>query len=333
MTYRAHYVIVSNDVNKTKLEEEMKRKSFLVLALICIMVLLAACNDGGQEPAQSEEVSTLPTIDRAGNEISIPREINKIISMSPGNTEILMELGFGDKIIATDTYSVNIVEGLAEDIPLFDMMTPDAEQIVALEPDIIFTTGMSMAEGSDPYKPIKDMGISVAYVPSSDSIEAIYEDIMFFAKSLGVENKGVEIVNNMISKIDEMKEISSSIENKKTVYFEIAEAPSLYSFGKGVFLNEMIEIVGGKNVLAEHHMWISVSEENVIAADPDLIITNVDYIENPVEEILSRPGWQNMTAVKNKQVYSVDNNLTSHNNHKIIEGLRQMAKAMYPDLY
>lgn len=312
----------------------MKRKSILILALICIIALLAACTNKGdkQTPQSEEQNSGLPTTDRAGNEINIPREINKIISLSPSNTEILIELGYGDKIIATDEYSKNI-EGLPEGIPLFDMMAPDAEQIVSLEPDIIYTTGMSLAEGNDPYKPIEDMGICVAYIPASDSIEGIYEDIMFFAKSLAADDKGVEIVNNMISKIEEIKETSSSIENRKTVYFEIAAAPSLYSFGTGVFLNEMIEIIGAENVLAQHDMWISVSEEIVIASDPDVIITNVDYIENPVEEIKSRSGWENMTAVKNNDVYFVDNYATSHSNHFIIKGLEQMAEAIYPDIY
>ncbi|MDD4089202.1 MAG: ABC transporter substrate-binding protein, partial [Tissierellia bacterium] len=140
----------------------MKRKNILVLTLICIMALLAACTDNGEtKPPQSEEKNTtLPTTDRAGNEISIPNEINKIISISPANTEILIELGFGDNIIAADEYSKDI-KGLPQDIPLFDMMAPDAEQMVALEPDIIYTTGMVMAEGNDPYKPIRDMGICV----------------------------------------------------------------------------------------------------------------------------------------------------------------------------
>jgi iron complex transport system substrate-binding protein len=311
----------------------MKRKSILVLTLICIIALLSACANTGENPSQEEDNNTdLPATDRAGNEISIPDEINKIISISPANTEILIELGFGDKIIAADTYSENI-EGLPEGIPLFDMMAPDAEQIVALEPDIIYTTGMSMAEGKDPYKPIKDMGICVAYIPSSDSIIGIYDDIMFFAKSLGVEGKGIDLVNGMIDKIEEIKEKSSTIENKKTVYFEIAAAPALYSFGKGVFLNEMIEIIGAENVLKEHDMWISISEENVIASDPDVILTNVDYIENPVEEIKSRSGWENITAVKNNDVYFVNNYATSHSNHNIIKGLEQMAEFVYPDIY
>ena len=312
----------------------MKRKSILVLTLICIMALLPGCTGTGEaKPPQSEEQNTkLPATDRAGNEISIPDQINRIISISPANTEILIELGFADKIIAADEYSKDI-KGLPEGIPLFDMMAPDAEQMVALEPDIIYTTGMVLAEGNDPYKPIKDMGICVAYVPASISIEGIYEDILFLARSLGTDSKGADLVNSMISKIEEIEEKGKTIENNKTVYFELAESPNLYSFGTGVFLNEMIEIIGAENVLADHDMWISISEENVIASNPDVIITNVDYIENPVDEIKSRSGWENVKAVKSNQVYYVDNYATSHPNHNIIIGLDQMAKAVYPDLY
>ena len=311
----------------------MKRNSILVLTFICIMMLLASCTGGNATPPKSEgQNSKLPAKDRAGNEISIPNEINKIISISPGNTEILIELGFGDKIIAVDEYSKDI-EGLPQGIPLFDIMTPDAEKMVALEPDIIYTTGMVMAEGNDPYKPIKDMGICVAYIPASLSIEGIYEDILFIANSLNAEEKGVDLVNSMIRKIEETEKIGSSIEDKKTVYFELAAAPTLFSFGKGGFLNEMIEIIGAKNVLSEYDWWISVSEEIVITSDPDVIITNVDYVENPVEEIKSRSGWENMKAVKNDDVYYVDNYATSHSNHNIIIGLEQMARAIYPDIY
>jgi ABC-type Fe3+-hydroxamate transport system substrate-binding protein len=110
-----------------KPEEEMKKKSILILAFICIMAFLAACVPQDAEKAGAEDQNSgLPEKDRAGIEISIPDEINRIISISPANTEVLIELGFGDKIIAVDEYSKDI-EGLPKGLPLFDMMAPDAK--------------------------------------------------------------------------------------------------------------------------------------------------------------------------------------------------------------
>lgn len=319
------------------------KKISLTIVLMLIMASLVACakentplEPTNQENEQQEqpqvETPELPTADRAGNEVKIPEEINKIISISPSNTEILVELGFGDKLVAVDEYSTDI-EGIPAAVPQFDIMNPDVEQLVALSPDIIYATGMSMAKGNDPFKPIKDLGITVVYIPSSNSIEGIYEDIIFISETLQVKDKGVKIIDDMQIKINEYKEFGSKIENKKTVYFEIAGAPNLYSFGNGVFLNEMIEILGAKNILKDEDQWIAVSEEVIVAKNPDIILTNVEYIPNAAAEIMVRSGWENITAVKNNDVYNIDNDSSSLPNHNIIKGLDQMAKAIYPEVY
>lgn len=313
----------------------MKKKFTIAIIMLIIMAALTACAAEQEQPHTTEQPAQeaeLPAEDRAGNKITIPSEINKIISISPSNTEMIVDLGFGDKLVAVDKYSGDI-EGIPENIPYFDIMNPDIEQLVALEPDIIYATGMSLSDGDDPFKPIKDLGITVAYIPSSDSIEGIYGDIMFIADSLQVSGKGQELVGTMKAKVAEFKEIGSTIEDKKTVYFEIAGTPNLYSFGSGVFLNEMIELLGAENILSEQEKWISVSDEVIVAANPDIILTNVDYIENAVDEIKSRAGWENVTAIKNSDVYYIDRDASSLSNHNIIKALDQMAEVIYPDVY
>lgn len=308
-----------------------------IIFLLLIAMLTGCSVKKPQETKQPEKeqantASTLPDVDRAGNKIAVPENINKIITMAPSIAEVLVDIGFGGKIVAADTQSKNI-EGLSKDIPYIDMMSPDAEQIIALKPDVIFASTMSMVEGNDPFKPLKDAGICVIYIPSSDSIEGIYEDIIFISKVMKADEKGQLLVDNMKTKIEDIKKISSTIKDKKTVYFEIAAAPSMYSFGSGVFLNEMIEIIGAENVLAKEKSWIAVSEETILASNPDIIITNVNYIENPVDEILSRSGWENLTAVKNREVYYVDNMTSSLPNHNIIKALEEMAHLIYPDKF
>lgn len=315
----------------------MKKIISMSMTLLMIISILTSCasTQSKETPSAidpSKATVTLPSKDRAGNEITVPEEITSIISMSPSITEVLVDLGFGDKIIAVDTYSEDIL-GLPDGIPSFDMMTPDAEKLVSLNPDIVFATGMSMSKGNDPFKPIRDIGICLAYIPSSDSIQGIYDDIVFISDTMQVSQKGKEIVDDLKTKISEIKKVSNTITEKKTVYFEISAQPNLYSFGKGVFLNEMIEIIGAKNILVDQESWIAVSVEAIVAANPDVIITNVDYIENAVDEIKSRNGWENVTAIKNGDVYYVDKDASSLSNHNIVKALEQMAKDIYPDKY
>lgn len=301
----------------------MKKKLLSVL-LCLVMLFTVACNNGTKE----ETVT-----DREGNEVTIPTNIEKIVSTAPSNTEILTALGMGDKIVCMDTYSEGI-EGVKEDVVKMDFTAPDAEEIIGLEPDIIIASGYNKAGSSDdPFKSLSDAGIPVVYIPSSESIEGIYKDIEFVASVVNQEDKGKEIIDGMKSDIEKITAIGKTIKDKKKVYFEIGPAPTLYSVGNSTFINEMIEIVGAENIFAKENSWISPSEESVIDANPDVILTTVNYVENPTEEIKSREGWEHINAVKNNQVYSIDSNSASRPTQNIIKALKEIAKAVYPDQY
>ena len=299
------------------------KKKLLSLLLCLTMCFTVACG------ANEEEGKTVT--DRYGNEVAIPDKIEKIVSTSVSNTEILSALGVADKIVCTNTYSEGI-EGLNKDAVLMDFYNaPDVETIIGLEPDIIIAYGYN--ESEDPYKALKDMGIPVVYIPSSESIESIYEDIRFIAQLVGKEEKGEEIITSMKNDINEISAIGKTITDKKTVYFETGPAPTLYSVGNNTFINEMIEIIGAENIFKDQTGWISPSEESVIDANPDIILTNVNYTSDPTQEIKSRDGWEHVTAVKNNEVYYIDANATSRPTQNIIKALKEMAKAVYPDMY
>lgn len=306
------------------------KKIFFVLAM-----LLAA---GTMVFAGGAKEASLPsldlTVDRAGAPITLPAKVEKIVSMAPSTTEILIDLGLADKIIAADTNTKK--DGLLKhDIPYFDMMKPDAEKLIALKPDVVFISGMSNAKGNTPFSPLIDAGICVVNIPSSSSIEAVYLDIAYIAAVVKQEEKGAKIIANMKKEIEAVRKKGAAIaqDKKKTVYFEIGAAPYMYSLGTGTFINEMIEIIGAKNILADQKSWIAVSDEMVLAKDPDVILTNVNYIPNPIDEIMARAGWASLKAVKGKKVFGIDTNSSSRPNHNIIKALKEMAKAVYPEIY
>lgn len=280
----------------------------------------------------TEETIELPSKDRAGNDIKIPQDVEKIVSLAPAITKILVDLGFGDKIIAIDNYSKGI-QGIDLGIPEFDMLALNIEAMVALDADIIFASSMSDYEGKDLFKTIKDLGTAVVGIPSSESIQGIKDDIAFIGQTLKASDRSQELIDIMEAEIDKIAAIGATIENKKTVHFEISAAPYIYSFGSGTYLNEMIEIVGAKNIYGDQQSWLPITEELAIVKNPDVILTSVNYMENPIDEIISRPGWENVNAVMNKDVYYINNEESSQPCHYIVIALRQMAEAIYPDMY
>lgn len=299
--------------------------------LITMTAAFAAISAVMITPVHAEE-SSLPTTDRVGNEITVPEEITKVVCMAPSTAQVLEDLGLADLLIGIDYQTPYYVEGLDE-LPQFDMMAPDCESLLALDPDIVFTTGMSNIGSDNPYAELTAAGICVAEIPSSESIAAIQEDILFIGDCFGMHEEGAALVNEMQNKIDTVAAIGETITEKKSVLFEIACLPNIYSFGTGCFLNEMIQLIGAENVFADQQSWISVTEEAAIVANPDVILTSVNYIEDPIGEILSRQGWETVTAVSEGQAYYIDNGSSALPNHRIVTALEQMALAVYPEEY
>lgn len=298
-------------------------KKILALIIALSMFIISGCS-----PQQDRTVT-----DREGTEVNIPKKIEKIISTAPSNTEVLMALGLGDKLVAIDTYSTDI-EGVNTELPQIDFSNPDAETIIGLEPDIVIASGHNKTGSTeDPFKAISEAGIPVVYIPSSDSIDGIYKDIEFIAEVVNEKSKGKEIIDDMKAQVDEIKAIGDTIADKKSVYFEISPVPYLSSFGKSTFLNEMIEIIGAENIFANEDGWIAPTAESIIDANPDVIITNAEYMENPTGEIKSRNAWENINAIKNNEVYLVDKNASSRPSQNVVKALKQMAEAVYPEHY
>lgn len=333
------------DIEDLKGDFHMTKKFLSILMAFLIAFSMTACSNsnGGQSgssdtsadttnAANSSQTQAKPVKDRAGNDITIPENVSRIASMAPSVTQVLVDLGLGDKIVAIDLNAKDL-PGVKKDVLVTDMMNPDVEQIVASNPDIIFVSGMSLFTGEDPYKPLKDLGICIAYIPSSNSIEEIKNDITFIADAANASQKGKEICDNMQKELDSVAAIGKTITNKKTVFFEIGAAPDIYSFGTGTFLNEMIELIGATNAFKDQTSWLHIGEEAAVKANPDVILTNVNYIPDPVSEIKSRKGWADVKAIKNGDVYYIDNLASSLPNHNIVKALKEMAKAIYPDKY
>jgi iron complex transport system substrate-binding protein len=150
---------------------------------------------------------------------------------------------------------------------------------------------------------------------------------------MGEETGGIELINEIEREINDIKAKGDTVTDKKTVYFEISPAPWMYSFGSGTFLNEMIEIIGAVNIFADQETWVAVSDEDVLDANPDVILTNANYIEDAIGEIKERPGWDAINAVRDETVFYIDQDSSSRPSQNIIKALREMAVTVYPELF
>ena len=320
-------IFTTNHSNRRELELRYRTASSWNLYsswLIIIFILLIP----GCIPAKGKEI-----IDRSGRTVIIKNEINRIVSTAPSNTEIIVDLGQARKLIAIDKHSAYI-EGTPADLPLLDFLYPDTEVLINLEPDIIIASGHNTTgSGEDPFRMLREIGIPVVYISMSESIEDIYKDIAFVAELLQAEEKGEALIASMKEQIAEITQKISGIENRKTVYFEISASPFMMTFGKDSFINDMITVIGARNIFENEKWLVTPGAETIIERNPDIILTNVNYIDNPIEEIKNRPGFNHINAVINDYIYFIDNDSSSRPSTRVILALKQMSQAVYPEVY
>jgi iron complex transport system substrate-binding protein len=254
----------------------------------------------------------------------------RVVSTAPSNTEIIVDLGLAHKLVAIDRHSANI-DGLPDGLLLLDFFFPDAEAIINIEPDIIIASGHNpTGSGVDPFRLLSEMGIPVVYISMSRSIEDIYEDIALIAGLLQAEEEGEELIKLMKTQISHfaMQNAAAPV----TVYFEISAAPEIMTFGKNSFINDMISVIGARNIFESEEWLVMPSAEVIIERNPDVIFTNVDYIDDPIGEIKSRPGFNHISAVANNRVYQIDNDSSVRSSARIVLALQQMAQVIHPEL-
>ncbi|WP_390494576.1 ABC transporter substrate-binding protein [Fusobacterium ulcerans] len=263
--------------------------------------------------------------------VSFSKEYNRIASGSPAITEILYELGLKDKIIAMDKNS-DVKELDEMKIPKISFYQMNTESIFSLKADLIILSTFNKADREDFIQFMKEKGTDVIYISDIKTVEDIYKCIMEIGEKTERKPEAEKVISKMEKEINEVREISKNIKNKKKVYFEISPFPSMYTFGKNVFMNEMLEIAGVENIFNDKSGWFIPSLEVIAARNPDIIFTSTYQVDDPVKEIIDRGNWNIIKAVREGKIYPISKEAVRPS-IKIIEVIKKIAEISYPEYY
>lgn len=242
--------------------------------------------------------------------------INRIVCLSPSGAEILFAIGAGDRICARTDFC-DYPEKLLEvpSVGGFDGKSLSLETIYGYKPQFVYG-----AKGMHDFivEPLNKLGVDV-YLAESKNIEDVIQEIEFMGTVTGNTAEAKECIEGLRRELN-----SVTIKGDRVkVYYEVWYAPFM-SVGKNSYINSIIEAAGGKNIFETlDDPYPMVSEESVIASNPDVIIVP-DQNGITVDAIKSRKGWQNMEAVKNNRIYIVDGNIVSRPGPRIIEAVKKI---------
>lgn len=304
----------------------MLRKFLLITLLI---VLLAAC--APQAPA-TQAPADLSFTDGLGREVTLNRFPQRIVSLAPSNTEILFAIGAGDQVVGRDELSDFPEEAKAiTDIgSTFDAL--NTELIVSLKPDLVLAAEINTPEQA---KQLEDLGLTVYYLKNPTTLEEMYGNLELLAQMTGHEEEAATLVESLKARVAAVDEKIAPLSSRFSVFYELdATDPSKpFTAGKGTFITQLIDRAGGYNIAGDLEGYPQLSLEQVVAADPAFIILgNARYGVTP-ESVAQRPGWENLSAVKNGQILPFNDDLVSRPGPRLVDALEELAKLLRPELF
>lgn len=304
----------------------MFRKIFYFTLLLAL--LLTGCG-----PARSATPSGAKTLtDDLGRSVVLNGTPQRIISMAPSVTEILYAVGAGDQVVGREQFSDYPPEAAKVTDIGATYEALNTELIVSLKPDLILTTEINAPEQ---VKTLEDLGLTVYYMKNPTTIEEMYGDMELVAQLTGHEAEAATAIEALKARVAAVDAKIMPLSSRFNVFYEMdATDPSKpFTAGKGTFITLLIERAGGYNIASDIDGYPQLSLEQVVAADPNFIILGDAKWGVTPESIAQRPGWENLSAVKNGQVVPFNDDLVSRPGPRMVDGLEELAKLLRPQLF
>jgi len=272
-------------------------------------------------------------IDDLGRTVTIPNAPTRIVCVSPGVTEIVYALGLGDKVVGVDIYSDYPPEVISKR-RIRDIYTPDPDEIAALNPDVVIIYSF-FGPGDPNVENLERLGVPLI-VTCPTSFDDVFRDILLIGNATGRRVEAGALTNTLKERVKRVRDLTCNVTKKPKVYFEIWYPP-IYTVGPGSWPHHLIEIAGGINIFGNASTsWVNPVEEEVIVAKPDIIITirGMPGYHETLETIKMRgAGWEEIPAIKNGKVYSLDESLVGRPGPRLVDGLEIMAGILHPELF
>ncbi|MEH6905991.1 ABC transporter substrate-binding protein [Neobacillus drentensis] len=320
----------------------MKKLYSLLLVVLLTVGVLAGCaekkdqvneeNKTSVEKKTAEITYPLTLTDATKTKVTIEKKPEKIVSLIPSNTEIVFALGLDKEVVGVTDFD-NYPEAATKKEKIGGQEI-NVEKIISLKPDLVLAHASWASNAEAGLQQLKDAGIAVFVVNDAQNFDQVFDSIDMIGKATGETVKANEIISGMKEKLEDIKAKASEIKEKKKVLVEVSPAPEIYTSGKNTFMDQMLRLINAENIANDQEGWIKIDQEAMIKRNPDVIVTTYGYyVKNPVDQVLTRKGWETVNAVKNKHVVDVDSDRVTRTGPRIVEGVEDLAKAVYPDIF
>ena len=308
----------------------IERKSILAAIATIALLALVAVSAASAKPQAGAPASGARTLtDEAGLRVTIPAQVNRVVSLAPNLTETIYALGLEDKLVGDTAYCDT--PAAAKTKPhVGDTINPSLESIVALHPDLVFAT---MINRIDTVIGLSRMGIAV-YTTDPRTVRGMLESTQHVAELMGAKEKGNALVAQMQARLDALH---ARLTDRPYVHvlFVVWQEP-LFTIGQNTFIADALKWAGAESVVTSKQDWPQLTFEEVVRLQPEYIVTAGTHTgeegKRSLEEFRSRPLWRNLQAIEAGHVAVISDEVDKPS-PGLIDAIEDLAHQLHPEVF
>ena len=303
---------------------KLKNSIYIVLLLISFsmsfVVVQASIQTRNVDITSLASSYPLYLLDGHNRNVTITAEPQRIVSIAPSATEVVYAVGAGEKVVAVDLYSNYPNDAVSlQEINTYPSL--DIENIIVRNPDLVFGADIT---SPDDIETLENQGITV-FILAPFNIDDVLADIETVGIITNHEAEATTLKNSLQSRIDIVTQHTANSTSKPKIYLEFSYDP-IFTFGKGTYGHDLIELAGARNI-AENAtgLYPQIDDEFVVMQNPDIIFyTKGSWTTTNASSISARTGWDTITAVKDGNIYPINEDWVSRGGPRIVDGLEEI---------
>lgn len=256
----------------------------------------------------------------------------RIVSLSPNLTEILFALGLDDRVAAVSSNCDWPAEAKTKP-KVGTFWQPNTEAIIAARPDLVVCE--SFEQQKMVANTLRRTGFNILTL-RVESIGELFSAIEKIGCAAGCSPAAEQLATSIRNRLDQLREMSSSAGKVRALW--VVQTEPLRIAGVNTFVNEIIELAGGQNVIAPTiDQYPSVGTEEIISCGAEVIIQSAMGTENiHKQQIAAEQFWSrfaNLPAVRNKRIYVIDADTVLRLGPRLPQGLQTVTQCLHPELF
>lgn len=288
------------------------------------MVVLSAAAAGCVRKAPGPRT----VVDEMGRTVAVPDTILRVITLAPSLTELVFAAGAGQKLVA-----VSSADNFPPEITGLDRLDAhpvNFEAVVARQPDVVLLNA-EVNRTADADR-LAALG-APAFMTATQGIREVAADVQLLGRLLGTEEAANAQAALLVSAIDTLvsRTAQTPLEDRPSVLFLIGYN-TLYAFGEGSYIHELIELAGGVSVTASLQQNPVLNEEFVLAEDPDYILISSNEAFRVADLVDAHPAFRDLAAVKSGNVRTITADHVLRPGPRLISGAYELATILHPEL-